>query len=422
MFQLAMSMNDRATSSHPLLEAAAGLSDDRLLARVEDLARGSRRITVELLAHLGELQRRKLHRGQGFGRLFVYCTEVLKFSEYSAYHRLQAARAARRFPVVLDLLASGRVNLTTVRLLAPYLTEENHRSLLTEASGRPRRFVDKIVARLNPQPDVRSSIRKLPTRRTEMTSEAAGGPGDGTRASQEGAASGARDDQAAATPAPAPAPPAAPAGDSAAGMKEGPAPSAAAGCAAPRRGILAPLRPGRYKLEVTLGEEEHDDLRWLQDAMRREIPDGDPAAIVRAALKAWRAAIEKKRFCATKRPQPAKRPTAGSRDVSSGVQRQVWQRDDGRCAFVARNGKRCSERSYLEYHHEDPYAIGGEPTIDNISLRCRAHNVYEAELAFGAAAVARSREEAVARRQRVKSASAVPPSPAPAVQPSPASR
>jgi hypothetical protein len=37
----------------------------------------------------------------------------------------------------------------------------------------------------------------------------------------------------------------------------------------------------------------------------------------------------------------------------------------------------------LEFHHLDPFAVGGDATIDNIQLRCRAHNVYEAELFFG---------------------------------------
>ena len=74
--------------------------------------------------------------------------------------------------------------------------------------------------------------------------------------------------------------------------------------------------------------------------------------------------------------------------------RAVWLRDGGQCAFVARNGRRCEERVFLEFHHKEPYAIGGEPTIANISLRCRPHNVYESELVFGpAAGMRRTRTE-----------------------------
>jgi hypothetical protein len=42
-----------------------------------------------------------------------------------------------------------------------------------------------------------------------------------------------------------------------------------------------------------------------------------------------------------------------------------------------------------------PYAIGGEATAENISLRCAAHNAYEAELIFG---TGRGRPAARSRR------------------------
>ena len=64
------------------------------------------------------------------------------------------------------------------------------------------------------------------------------------------------------------------------------------------------------------------------------------------------------------------------------VRRQVWQRDGGRCAFVGTRG-RCRETTFLEFHHVEPYSVGGDATADNIALRCRAHNTHEARLYFG---------------------------------------
>jgi hypothetical protein len=58
-------------------------------------------------------------------------------------------------------------------------------------------------------------------------------------------------------------------------------------------------------------------------------------------------------------------------------------RDLGRCAFVGTAGKRCDERGFLEFHHVTPFALGGEASFDNIQLRCRRHNAYEARLYFG---------------------------------------
>ena len=77
-----------------------------------------------------------------------------------------------------------------------------------------------------------------------------------------------------------------------------------------------------------------------------------------------------------------------SRHIPAEVKREVWLRDEGRCAFVAADGRRCAERAFLEFQHGEPYGIGGEPSVGKISLRCRAHNVYEAELVFGSGGAA----------------------------------
>jgi hypothetical protein len=74
--------------------------------------------------------------------------------------------------------------------------------------------------------------------------------------------------------------------------------------------------------------------------------------------------------------------SAASRHIPNAVKRAVWYRDAGQCAFVARTGERCTERTFLELHHIQPYAMDGPATVGNISLRCRRHNQYEAERAF----------------------------------------
>jgi len=83
-------------------------------------------------AHLAELDTRDVYLREGYGSLFV-CQDALGLSEWEAYNRIEVARAARRFPVILDMLASGVVNLTTVRLLASHLTPTIHRDVLESA-------------------------------------------------------------------------------------------------------------------------------------------------------------------------------------------------------------------------------------------------------------------------------------------------
>jgi 5-methylcytosine-specific restriction endonuclease McrA len=92
------------------------------------------------------------------------------------------------------------------------------------------------------------------------------------------------------------------------------------------------------------------------------------------------------------------RTIPNSRDIPDDVKRASWRHDGGQCAFVSADGHRCSERTFLEFHHVIPYAKGGSATIDNISLRCRRHNQYEAELVFGARPPAsRKREQPIER-------------------------
>jgi hypothetical protein len=138
------------------------LSDGDLIAAVDRLAAGERDATASVVAHLAELYGRRLHERAGYCSLFTYCLSVLRLSESAAYDRMKAAKVARRYPTVLELLASGRLNLTAVRLLTPHLTRDNHAELFAAACGKRKRQVQEMLARRFPRPDVPSSVRKLP--------------------------------------------------------------------------------------------------------------------------------------------------------------------------------------------------------------------------------------------------------------------
>ncbi len=344
-----------------MLSAVAQLSNPEILARVTQLAQREREATAALIAHLAELDTRRLYLAEGCSSLFTYCTQVLHLSEHAAYGRIEAARAARRFPVILERLAEGSVTLTAVGLLAPHLAPENHRALLDLARHKSKRQVEELVARLRPQPPVPSSVRKLATvshtsARPTAPAEAAVPPGAAASPHLAG------DTHApAAPPLPAPAlvlPPARPA-------------------------VVAPLAPERYRVQFTASAETHEKLRLAQALLRHQIPDGDLGAIVDRALTALLADLARKKVAATARPRKGRGPAPGSRHIPADVRRVVWLRDGGRCAFVGRNGRRCAEQGFLEFHHIVPYAAGGASTADNIQLRCRAHNGYEAERYFG---------------------------------------
>jgi hypothetical protein len=146
-----------------MLSAVAQLSNDELVARVKHLAEREREATASLIAHLAELDERRLYLAEGCSSLFTYCTQSLQLFEHAAYGRIEAARAVRRFPVLLEMLEDGSANLTTVGLLAPHLTSENHKDILDMARHKSKRAVEELVARLRPQPSVPASVRRLPT-------------------------------------------------------------------------------------------------------------------------------------------------------------------------------------------------------------------------------------------------------------------
>ncbi len=323
---------------HELLSMAARLSDAELLRRVVVLAGREREATVELVGHLAELDARRLHLAEGYGSLFAYCTGALGLAEHAAYNRIEAARLSRRFPAILELLTDGSLNLSTTRLLAPHLRLDNFDELVALARGRSKREVETLVASLAPRPDVAASVRRLP--------------------------------------APPPVVP-----DS-----RGPFPTQIAAVAPERpaqRPLIAPLAPERYRVQFTVGAATHEKLRRAQDLLRREIPDGDPGAIFDRALTLLLEDVARKKLAAAVEPRQGQGAGSRSRHIPARVKRAVWLRDGGRCAFVATHGRRCTGRVLLEFHHREPYGIGGEATVANISLRCKAHNLYESELAFG---------------------------------------
>jgi hypothetical protein len=142
------------------------------------------------------------------------------------------------------------------------------------------------------------------------------------------------------------------------------------------------LAPDRYRLQCTIGGATLEKLRLAQDLLRHAIPSGDEAAILDRAFTALLVELARTRFAAVDNPQPPRGTAPGSRHVPADVKRAVWVRDLGRCGFVGTDGRRCNERAFVEFHHVRPYAAGGEATVDNIELRCRRHNGYEARTFF----------------------------------------
>ncbi|HEY5907841.1 MAG TPA: hypothetical protein VIZ31_07335, partial [Vicinamibacteria bacterium] len=250
------------------------ISDDELLRRLAELLRHSRRVEADLVAHIAEVDERRLYAREASTSMFAYCTEVLHLSEAEAYLRIAAARASREHPMLLTMLAEGRLHLTGIAKLAPHLTRENRDELLARATHRSKRQVEELVAEIAPRPDTPAVMRKVPESRGRSFAPAAPSLSpDRVKRDAE-----LRPD-AVGSPAPA------------------------ASATATQPALVQPLAPARYKVQFTAGTALRDKLARLQALMRSQVPDGDLAAIIELAVTEKLERIEARRFASARAPR-----------------------------------------------------------------------------------------------------------------------
>ena len=314
------------------------LSDGTLLRDLTALIIRERRNTAAILAHIAEVDARKLYVPAGYASMFAYCVEEFHFSEDAAYRQIQAARAAREFPQILTAIANGCLHLTAVTLLAPHLTQENADELIKAASRRPKRAIEDMLARLQTpaQPE-----GLLPF--SQLAPAQVGQPltFDNHRSED--------------TPM----------------------------VSVPLQLAAANIEKREVLVQVTVRESTRDKIKYAQSLLSHALPSGDVSVVLERALDLLIERIEKKKIGAGKRSTHSAQPRVDSRHVPANVRCAVWKRDGGQCTFVSADGKRCGSHRFLEFDHVTPVARGGQATVEGIRLRCRAHNQFEAEQVFG---------------------------------------
>jgi hypothetical protein len=332
-----------------ILVSLARLSDDDLAARVKSLAAREQATAALVIAHLAEMDTRDIHLRAGYPRLYDYCRQVLHLSDWEAWNRIEAGRVARRFPVLFAMLEEGSIHLTGIKLLAPHLTEENHRAILEAARWKTKLAIGELVARLHPLPDVPTSV--VPILEFGI-----------------------------ATPAPDPvassesAPPATPSGT----------PPIVPPLPPAQPTTLTPLSPRRYKLQLTISRETLEKLRRAKDLLGYVVEAGDDDAILNRALTVLLDKLAREKLARTDNPRAGRPRSPRARRPSAAVLRVLWERDEGRCRYTSRDGHRCEETRRIEPHHLDPWVLAGDAdTPDAYELRCSRHNDYEGRLYFG---------------------------------------
>jgi 5-methylcytosine-specific restriction endonuclease McrA len=447
LIQAASLSTSGPTSGAPPTTATAPteLADAELLAATRGLVGRSNQLLASLLAHLGEVEARGIHRTRACASLYAYCIYELRFSEDEAFRRITAARLVRRFPALLDAVASGELHLTGLLMLGPLLTADNLVEVLARAKHRTKKELARLVRILDPLPQVPPRIEPLGPASSRLVPAAATWsqfmsalnpvrelePGSRPRDWMERAEAApfANDDPKAAwleQDASATPPDSAPAHSDADAMPSEPEPAS-----------TSRLEPQRFKVQFEASEEYVELVEKAKALLSQTAPRADLAELHLRAMRVLVAELERKKHAATDRPRQRVAPKArtqpptpsvaepapcgqlaagdaaqssndleprsqlqqGSecprqrgRHVPAALRRAVFERDEGRCTFQSDSGEHCRETAHLELHHLVPFARGGEHRLDNLTLRCRAHNALAAEQDFGRAFVALARD------------------------------
>jgi len=309
--------------------------------------------TADALAHIGEFDARKLYRQAGYDTMHEYLIRACNRSEDAAYDRVQAARCARTFPTMFEMLADGRLHLAGILLLAPYLTQQNAAELLQASARASKRGIVAMLAARFPRTESLPLVTAIPDLKFgpgRIESPANGlpfGPGRNQRTEP--------------------------------------------------RTKIEPIAQRRFLLQVSIGQDTHDLLQTAQELLSHAVPRGEIAEVLQRALQLLVTELAKQKYAVTKKSAPA-RASRQARRIPAHVRRAVYERDGGQCTFVSESGRRCRSRKFVEFDHVQAVAHGGEATVENVRLRCRAHNQLAAEQAFGAEFMKKKRGAARDRR------------------------
>jgi hypothetical protein len=342
------------------------LPKEVLLERTRDLAAEERRVGLELLGHLQEIDRRRLPEQMGFSGVFDYCVKALKFSEGSAYRRVQAMRALAQSPDLEKSLQDGRLNLTTASTVQCFLQRARRAGISSrEIQKRLRADSESTLESppsLHPSSTIFSAFQNLSRRdvekklselapelpRVEREREISGSEVEirvtlsrVTRAKwtriQQLAAHRLRYDTSTRRVIELTADVALDTLEKEKGLK------------------TSPFSRSEVKSEAKTEKTEKSENEG----------GGGSARIPKMTV-----------------PPPG---TGRSRFIPTAVRRFVWRRDLGRCAYCdASTGIRCESRFGLEIDHIVPWSRGGSSIhAENLRLLCSAHHRLVTEEIFG---------------------------------------
>ncbi len=260
----------------------AGLTDAELLDRLTCLQGRSAGLLAELLAHLGEVDARRLYAPRACSSMHRYCVQRLGMSGGAAYTRIGVARAGREFPFLLEVIGAGRLHLSGAVLLVPHLEGAGHRGLIEAACGLGKRDIERMLAARAPKPPVPTRIRRLPRAGATGVQGSGCAPGGGASATAVGAAlESERSPGSGSGPS--------------TGLEAGAAPPALR-LTPPPRARIEPLSADTYRVTFTATQAVVEGLEAVTALLSHAIPSGNINAVLETVLADAQERLIKRRF------------------------------------------------------------------------------------------------------------------------------
>ncbi|HKW14306.1 MAG TPA: HNH endonuclease signature motif containing protein [Candidatus Krumholzibacteria bacterium] len=319
-----------------------------VLSETDQIVAQDRKLTLRLLVNLHEIEHNKFYLELGYGSMFDYCTQHLKYPESSAARRMRAARCLAEYPQLAPLLESGEVNPTSLAAVSKHIVPDNAEAVIEAIKGKSTREVERFIAALQPLstiPPDRTRFMVVPNVDCAKSTTSAGSNGL-----------------------------------SSTGQSLADTPIVV------ERQMLQFKRVVRS--EFTAEEETMQKLDRVRSlASHRLAMNVSMGQLIDFMadyfLKREDPVLRNKRR--EERVSIAKAPAATSnnpRQIPAAVRDQVHVRDQ-RCTYVGPDGKRCNSTHVLQVDHIRPVARRGAATVDNLRLLCADHNRLESEKLMG---------------------------------------
>jgi 5-methylcytosine-specific restriction endonuclease McrA len=310
------------------IDELKALSNEQLISETAKMITVQNQCVARQIVLIVEIDSRRLHWRAGYSNLAHFLVATFSLSEDQSYKRIRVARAAQYFPQLLEPLRRGETTLTNLALAAPRLTQANCETVLENIKGRSKRETQDFLAKVTA--DGRLVEETDPS--VELKIRVPVQLMDKLQRAREVMASRGQHPKT--------------------------------------------VEVIEAALEALL--DRNDPLRKAERTARRREKNSGKASCVdpKAATASVGVAAANNR---RRRPLPA------------ALRHEVWLRDSGQCTYEADDGHRCTERAMLEVDHIVPVCRGGDNSLSNLRLRCRAHNQYAAEISLGSAFMAMKR-------------------------------